>query len=317
MIYTEIASFEPHCSIYDSNMRDLNSLRIFRDVVKAGGYAAAYRQTGQSRATLSRHIMALEDELGARLIERSTRSFRLTGSGRILYERAVELLTGLDETVAVIEDRQHRPQGLVRVTIPPSLLQLVIGREILRYLAETPDVQVQIEVTNRVADLRHDNVDFVIRARAKLDYPLDFVPVRLAQMELAIVTHPLWQNEIVETMVETLTRIPVLAWNGTDGEGLWTLFDGQGAPKDFNLRPRLIADDIDTLRDAALAGLGMALIPRIYVHEDLSLGRLVEVRTDVRAPISMIHAVHLGHRGMRPAVRHLLDWLKQATNHLN
>ncbi|MBJ7577871.1 LysR family transcriptional regulator [Devosia sp. MC532] len=298
-------------------MRDLNSLRIFRDVVKAGGYAAAYRQTGQSRATLSRHIAALEEELGARLIERSTRSFRLTGSGRILYERAVELFAGLDETVAVIEDRQHRPQGLVRITVPPSLLQLLIGREILKYLAEAPDVRVQIEATNRVADLRHDNVDLVIRARSNLDYPLDYVPVRLAAMELAIVAQPKWTEKWVQTLEQARENIPVLAWSGTEGESHWTLYDNAGNPKNVALQPRLIVDDIDTLRDATLAGLGMAQIPRVYVQDDLSIGRLVEIKTDFRPPISIVHAVHLGNRGMRPAVRHLLDWLKQATRQLN
>ncbi len=107
-------------------MHDLNSLKIFRDVVSAGSYSAAQRKSGQSRATMSRHINSLEKSLGARLIERSTRSFRLTEQGQILYERSLDILEQLDEAFTEVENLQREPSGLVRIAIPPSLLHLQI-----------------------------------------------------------------------------------------------------------------------------------------------------------------------------------------------
>jgi len=294
-------------------MRDLNALKIFRDVVRAGGFAAAHRETGQSRATLSRTISALEEELGTRLIERSTRSFRLTESGALLYERSRDILGQLDEAIAMVEDRQREPRGLVQLSVPPSLLHLGIGQAILDYMEATPLVQVQMHVSNREVDIRHEGVDFALRARTRLDYPLDFVPVALARMETYLVVHPRWAPQITATLEETVSRVPVIAWRGMSGQGHWQLQTATGEAHDLALSPRLIVDDITTLRDAALAGMGVALIPRTYVAEDVLLGRLIRVSLDLHPPISIVHAVHLGQRGMRPAVRHLLDWLKRAS----
>lgn len=297
-------------------VKDLNTLRIFRDVAKVGGFTAAHRETGQSRATLSRHVAALEEELGTRLIERSTRSFRLTDQGQLLYDRAVEIFGQLDEAVAVIEDRQQHPQGLVRVAIPPSILQLGIGQEILKYLKAEKDVRVQVEASNRIVDIRHEGVDFIIRSRGVLDYPLDFVPVPLAKMKLTIVAHPSLQTKLMPTLQETLTRCDAIAWTGISGESHWQLMDDKDRTQDLYFTPRLVVDDIAMLRDAALSGLGIVMLPWLFVEEDIAQGRLIEVHTDLKPPTGIIHALHLGQHGMRPSVRHLLDGLKRATQHL-
>lgn len=297
-------------------MRDLNAIKVFRDVVKAGGYSAAHRQTGQSRATLSRYITALEKDLGARLIERNTRSFRLTEQGQILYERSQDILSQLDDAFAMVEDLQAKPSGLVHFAIPPALLHLQVGAEILRYMQTYPDVRVHMEVSNRQVDIHNEGVDFVLRARSKLDYPLDDVPVLLARMELALVMHPKWKKALQPTLIESLEHIPTIAWNGINGRTQWQLMSKDGKTASVPIQPHLIVDDMVMLRNAALNKLGIIMIPKIYVDEDIALGRLINLELDLKPFPSLVHAVHLGHRGMRPAVRHLLDWLKQATQHL-
>ncbi|RKG53921.1 LysR family transcriptional regulator [Acinetobacter cumulans] len=296
-------------------MIDLNSLQLFYVVVSAGGYSAAHRKTGQSRATLSRHIITLEEHLAVRLIERSTRSFRLTEQGQILYTHCQELFAQLDTALMQVETLQHEPQGLVRIAIPPSLLSFhQLGQEILRYMDSYPQVKVQIEVSNRAVDVHHENVDFVIRARTSLDYPLDYVPVLLARMNLVMVVHPKWQNMLSASIDETISQVPCIAWQANGEFAYWSLrHQDTGEVAQHKIRPRLIVDDLSMLREAALNGLGMVMIPHIYVQDDLSLGRLVQVQSIEQPIMSMVHAVHLGNRGMRPAVRHLLDWLKEIT----
>lgn len=291
-------------------MRDLNALKIFCDVARAGGFAAAHRRTGQSRATLSRTVAALEEELGTRLIERSTRSFRLTEAGALLFARGTDIFGQIDEAVAMVEDRLREPRGLVQLAVPPSLIQLGVGETILAYMEAYPRVQVQMHVSNREVDLRHEPFDFALRARNVLDYPLDFVPVPLAKVPTHLVVHPRWQPEIGATLAETLTRVPVVAWRGHGGRSQWHLPNGAGVIQDFALSPRLIVDDITLLRDAVLGGMGMAVIPETAIRQDLKTGGLMVLELDVRPQLSLLHAVHLGARGMRPAVRHLLDWLK-------
>lgn len=294
----------------------LTSLKIFRDVVAAGGFSAAYRKTGQSRATLSRHIAELEQELGARLIERSTRSFRLTEQGQVLYERSLDIFQQVDEALAMVEDQQREPTGLVRVAIPPSLLNFQIGNEILRYMQTYKRVRVQIEASNRQVDLYNEGMDFVVRARTRLDYPNNHVTVLLARMALTLVVHPRWQSALLPGLAETLEHVPAIAWRGMDSQSHWQLLSQQGHSVDLRIHPRLVVDDMQTLRNAALGGIGIAMIPKIYVEDDIAQGRLHELQVDLMPPPSVVHAVHLGRRGMRPAVRHLLDWLKEATRPL-
>lgn len=298
-------------------MRDLNALKIFCDVARAGGFAAAHRMTGQSRATLSRTVAALEEELGTRLIERSTRSFRLTDSGALLYARGRDIFGQIDEAVAMVEDRQREPRGLVQMAVPPSLLQLGVGETILAYMDAYPRVQVQMHVSNREVDLRHEPFDFALRARAMLDYPLDFVPVPLIKVPTRLVVHPRWQPQIGETLADTLTRVPVVAWRGHGGQSQWQLPDRTGTMHAFSLTPRLIVDDITLMRDAVMAGMGMAIIPETAIREALDNGRLIAPELDVLPYLSILHAVHLGACGMRPAVRHLLDWLKARSKEWN
>lgn len=301
-------------------MQDLNSLKIFKDVVSAGGYSAAHRKTGQSRATLSRHVSELEDRLGARLIERSTRSFKLTEQGQILYQSCVEIFDQLDDALITLEGMQKEPSGHIRLAIPTSLLHFHdFSHEIIRYMNEFPKVSIQIEATNRQVDIQHEGFDFVIRARSNLDYPLDFVPVILAKMQMCIVMHPLWKNVITITddLEQSLSSIPAIVWKGQFDHNHWSFLDQQNKTVHYKVVPKLIVDDMEMMRQAALNQLGLIMIPKIYVQEDLALGRLIAIEhPEVFIPESLVHAVHLGHKSMRPAVRHLLNWLKNVTTSL-
>ncbi|QNP49225.1 LysR substrate-binding domain-containing protein [Diaphorobacter aerolatus] len=297
-------------------MHDLNSLKIFLEVVNAGGYTAAHRKTGQSRATLSRHVTELETALGARLIERSTRSFKLTEQGRILHDRSLDIFAQLDDAVAMVENLQREPSGVVRAAIPPSLMQLHLGDEVMRYMQIHTQVRMELEISNRQVDLQNEDVDFVIRARSQMDYPQHFVPVVLGTMPLRLVVHPRWATAIKGSLHETLEHAPVIAWKTSNTQPSWQLIAQDGLPVEVPLRPRLLVNDLATLRQAALQGIGMAIIPEIYVRNAIDQGELIEVALDLQAPASIIHAVHLGRKGMRPAVRHLLDWLKDVTQHL-
>lgn len=298
-------------------MRDLNGLKVFRDVVSAGGYTAAHRLTGQSRATLSRYINDLEASLGARLIERSTRSFRLTEQGQMLYERSLDILSQLDDAFTMVENQQQEPAGLIRISTPPSLLHFhQLGEEILCYMQAYPRVRIRIEASNRQVDLHNEGVDFVLRARSSMDYQQDDVPVLLARMDVCLVAHPRWQSALKPTLTETLEHVPVIAWKGSGDHAHWNLIAQDKQRVSIRLQPRLVVDDIQTLHQAGLAGLGMIMIPLTYVEDDIAQGRLVRAESDLLPAQSLVHAVHLGHRGMRPAVRHLLDWLKEKTAHL-
>lgn len=297
-------------------MLDLKSLKVFHDVAAAGGFSAAHRSTGQSKATLSRHIVELEGALGARLIERSTRSFRLSEPGQLLFERCKDIFAQVHDALAQVEDLQREPSGVVHVAIPPTLLDFYLRDEILRYMQTFPKVKVHIEASSRAVEIHSEGVDLVLRARSHMNYPQDYVTALLARMELVLVVHPSWHAAIQPSLQATLEHVPVVAWRSTGGPAQWSLLNASGEMVSVALQPRLLVDDMRTLQEAALKALGMALIPLVHVQADIDAGRLERLHMDLRPPISLVHGVHLGNRGMRPAVRHLLDWLKEVTSHL-
>ncbi|MDQ2068240.1 LysR family transcriptional regulator [Xinfangfangia sp. CPCC 101601] len=291
---------------------DLNDLRLFVDVAAASSYAKASRLTGVSRATLSRRIAGLEEELGLRLIERSSRTFRLTGPGQQLFDRAKDVVAAADAAFDMLEAEGADPQGEVRFAVAPSVLQLRLNDMIADYLAAFPRVSIQIEATNRRVDLLRDGFDFAIRAGETRSGPLDQVILPFASVEHVLVIAPELTPFLRPTLTETLQQVPSLAWAAAAQPASWRVERSDGTTQPINLSPKLAVEDMAALRIAALRGLGIAMMPRIMVEDDLQAGRLVNIELDMRPPAGRIHAVHLGKKGMRPVVRHLLDWLAAA-----
>lgn len=292
-------------------MHDLNDMRLFVQVAKAGGFAKASRAIGVPRATLSRRIAALEDAMGLRLIERSSRTFRLTGSGEAFFERAKAAVDLADEAFTCgSETVLGEPIGTVRFAAPQSLLQLGLNEMVLAYLAEHPRVSIQIEATNRRVDLLREGFDFAIRARESSRAPLDQVVVPFVEVDHMLAIAPRWQDIAGKTVETLLANVPVLAWAAAGEPAVWRLLDASGNIRQVSLDPRLTVEDMTFLKDAAVAGLGVALLPRITARAELDTGALVELALDLQPPRGRIHAIHLGRKGMRPAVSHLISWLQ-------
>lgn len=295
---------------------DLNDLRFFTMVAQAGGYAAAARKYGIARATLSRRVAALEEALGQRLIERSSRSFHLTDAGEALFARAREAISQAEAAFACLPGGETALRGRLRLAAPPSLLALGFYRLLVEFLQRHSGIELHIAATNRRVDLRAEGIDLALRVGDPSLAAPDLVVVPFCQIDHVFVHAPslsLPENRPVSAMLET---IPSLAWGPPDQAITWDL-EGEGKRREtVALTPRLQVQDMAMLRQAALAGLGLAMMPRFLVAEDLAEGRLVEKSFALSAPTLRIHAVHLGVKHMRPALRVLLDDLKQAARHL-
>lgn len=291
---------------------DLNDLRLFVQVARAGGYAAASRETGTPRATLSRRIAAFEAELGHRLIERSSRSFRLTASGTQLLARTEGLVGQAEAAFDALDSPGAAPRGALRFAVAPSVLQLHLGAMVLDYLTEFPGVDLRIEATNRRVDLLREGFDFAIRAGDPATAAPDQVVLPLARVGHVLAISPALLPKVGDTLAGTLRQIPPLGWAGATGPAHWRLQDAAGRMVKLPITPRFAVEDMGLLQQAARAALGIALLPQVMAAADLAAGRLVALDLDLQAPEGRIHAVHTGSRGMRPLVRHLLDWLARA-----
>src|SRR6185437_296936 len=146
-------------------MQDLNDLRFFGEVVEQNGFAAAARKLGIPRSRLSRRIGLLEERLGVRLIQRSTRRFAVTEIGREYYRHCVAMMVEADAAQEAIDRLRSEPQGRVRMSCPPSIIYFQVGEMIARFMEQCPKVEVLLESTNRRVDVIREGLDLAIRVR--------------------------------------------------------------------------------------------------------------------------------------------------------
>jgi DNA-binding transcriptional LysR family regulator len=291
-------------------MQDLNDLYFFVQVVDHNGFAAAARALSMPRSRLSRRIGLLEERLGVRLIQRSTRRFAVTEIGREYYRHCVAMLVEAEAAQDAIERARAEPQGTVRVSCPSSVLYFQVGEMVARFMAECPKVQVHLESTNRRVDVIREGFDMAIRVRFPPLEESDLVMKVLAESPQRLVASPTVLERLSRPFVPAdLNALPSLAWGPPHPSYEWTLEGPNGATVRIPHEPRFVTEDMVTLRLAALRGVGLAQMPTMVVRNDLRDGTLIDVLPDWAPRTGIIHAVFPSRRGLLPSVRALLDFL--------
>ena len=288
---------------------DLNDLYYFCEIVRHGGIAAAERATREPKSKLSRRLANLEDRLGVRLVERSTRRFRVTEVGQTFYRHCCNMVLEAQQAQAAVAVVKERPAGRVRFSCPTGMLETVMPF-LASFLAAYPDVSLEIVTSNTPLDLIEQRVDVALRVRFSLDGDASLTMRALASSRRILVATPLIAAQIKgETDPECLTHIPSLAFGADDEPDVWRLIGPGQREKAVRLTPRLICGELFVLRAAAVAGLGVALIPDHFCQEDLHDGRLVRLLPEWYKQPGLVHLVFTTKRGLTPAVRALIDHL--------
>lgn len=294
-------------------MQDLNDLYFFAQVVEHGGFSAAARKLDMPRSRLSRRIALLEERLGVRLIQRSTRQFSVTEIGREYHEHCVAMLVEAESAQEVIERNRAQPRGVVRVSCPSSLIYFQVGEMIARFMAECPEVEVLLESTNRRVDVIREGFDMAIRVRFPPLEESDLIVKTLAQNPQRLVASPALLEGFAEPLRPAdLALLPSLGWEPTRREHEWRLDGPEGATAVVRHRPRFVTEDMAALRLAALRGVGVCRLPTLVVADDLEAGRLVDVLPAWVPRAGILHAVFPSRRGLLPSVRALIDFLAAA-----
>lgn len=257
------------------------------------------------KSTVSRKVSDLEARVGARLLQRTTRSVTLTDVGRAYYERCVRIVAELEEAEQVVSQMQATPRGLLRITVPISFA--VLGPLIARYLALYPDVQVEVFSTGRRVDLIEERYDLALRAGPPPDSTL--IGRKVGVVRRCVLAAPQLAQRIGPlsdpTSLERLDCV-VFAPEGTT----WTLVSGT-KQTEVHLQPRLMANDYDLLRSVARDGFGLALLPEYQCLDDVAQGRLVPVLAGWSAREVPVYALYPSARHLSPKVIALLDLLHE------
>jgi DNA-binding transcriptional LysR family regulator len=288
---------------------DLNDLYYFCEIVRHGGIAAAERATREPKSKLSRRLANLEDRLGVRLVERSTRRFRVTEIGQIFYQHCSNMVLEAQQAEAAVAGVKERPSGSVRFSCPSGMLETVTPI-LASFLAAYPDVTLDVVSSNTPTDLIEQRVDVALRVRFSLDGDASLTMRALASSRRILVATPLIASQVKdETDLECLTHIPSLAFGADDDPDVWKLVGPGDSEKTIRVKPRLICGELFVLRAAASAGLGVALIPDHFCQEELLDGRLVRIFPEWCKQPGLVHVVFTNKRGLTPAVRALIDHL--------
>jgi DNA-binding transcriptional LysR family regulator len=290
-------------------MQDLNDLYYFVQVVDHLGFAPAARAIGLPKSKLSRRIALLEERLGVRLIQRSSRRFAVTEIGQDYYRRCLAMLVEAEAAQGVIDQVRTEPQGVVRMSCPTALLHFQFGELIARFMVEYPRIEVHLESTNRRVDVIGEGFDLAIRVRFPPLEQTDLVMRKLDESTQFLVASPACLRERPITQPVELSGFPSLDLGPPHGEHNWCLEGPDGATALVPHKPKLVTDDMSVLRRAALAGVGIVQMPSLMVWEDLTAGRLVSVLPEWQPRSGIVHAVFPSRRGLLPSVRTLLDFL--------
>lgn len=291
-------------------MQDLNDMLYFAEVVDSGGFAAAGRALAIPKSKLSRRVAELEARLGVRLLQRTTRKLSLTQAGEIYHRHCVAMREQAEAANEAVLRVQSEPRGTVRVTCPVTLAQSTIGPLVPRFLAQHPQVRIEMQVTNRVVDLVQEGVDVALRVRASLDDSGSLVIKNLGPTHGLLVASPqLLQRQGSPQSPQELRHLPTVAMSAADGRANWQLQGPGGKLFDLEHHPVLTADDLLTLKFAVLQGTGMSVLPDYMCAEEMRRGDLVPVLADWQPRAAMVLAVFPSRRGMVPAVRRFLDFL--------
>ncbi|KQM18434.1 LysR substrate-binding domain-containing protein [Novosphingobium sp. Leaf2] len=285
---------------------DLNDLAYFAQVVRHGGFAAAGRALREPKSKLSRRVAGLEARLGLRLIERSSRRFRVTETGQAFYERCRAMLAEAERAEALVMEAQAEPHGRIRFSCPTGMIAPVADL-VTSFLDRYPKVRLQLIAADRAVDLIDERIDLALRVRVEMTTDAELTVRSLGQSVRVLVAAPKFAGQVAS--VEQLASEPTLSTNDEHDFVNWDLETADGRKQSVRVEPRMGCTDMDQLLSAALAGLGIALLPDRVCRPALDAGRLERVLPEWHGQIGNVHLVFTTRRGLPPAVRALIDHL--------
>lgn len=284
---------------------NLDDLSDFLLVASHKGFAQASRKSGRPKASLSRKVMALESALGVRLFERGAKTIRLTAEGTSLFERTSGPFREIAEAGEVLRDGQTQPHGLLRISAPTLLGQLLMGRIAAQFTMAYPEVRLSINLEDRQVDLVSEGYDLVIRVNPEPSSEL--VGRCFVKDQVHIVSTPELKKRYVRAGQKLQSLLPVIVRESQRSSGSWRILGP--TIKEIPTQTVLQLPLLVMIRDAALTGLGAAKLPNLVVADDLKAGRLVSWGAASDQP-SELWVLHTSRRLPSAKVKAFINFLE-------
>lgn len=291
-------------------MHSLDDLYYFYLVVKHGGFSAASQATDISKTTLSRRIDALEKRYRVKLIERSTRHFKVTALGQQFYSECSNTIQQAECAHSVLLKERTEVSGLIRISCPPLMMQFQI-RDILHpFLKQYPQVSVEIELSSRRVDVIHDEIDIAIRTNFEKNHDSSLIVRPVIQTVHGLVASPALVANASQVTLENLASYPVAALGTYQKSYGWKLnHQHSGEQHCIAFEPRIKCSDLHSVHAAVMDGLGIADLPLLVVAQDIKAGRLLHLLPDWQARMGTVELVYTSRQGKRLVVELLIEHL--------
>jgi DNA-binding transcriptional LysR family regulator len=296
-------------------VRDLDSLLMFATVASCGSFSAATRTTGIPKATLSRRIKQLEEDLGVRLLQRNSQSIALTEAGRAFHEHCVRIASEVELAKAAMADLNGAPRGVLRVSAPYTAARGIVLPMLADFMVRYPQVRVALTLRNDAQDLVSQQDDLVIATNFADSTQASRLLLRGSSHLYASPAY-LRRRKAPDTPAD-LARHQLLAYTMAPGGAppVWRL-RADDRRESVSIAPTLASNDLGPLHAAALAARGILLAPDPFVVEDVEAGRLMRVLDRWSGPDVELRAVFGSRRGLMPKVRVFIDSLLECCRQL-
>jgi DNA-binding transcriptional LysR family regulator len=293
----------------DNRVLDLNHLRLFVEIVKVGSFAEAARRSGTPTNTVTRHIQQLEAAAQMRLMQRSTRKLTLTAAGQALYDRCAQSVEALADAAKEMAEDGQAPSGQVRVAAAAQFFDVFAMKHMAEFLALHPRIRVEFLLDDAKVDLIAQSIDVAFRPGRLLKS--SSVGRRLIEAPFILVAGPSYLTENgTPTDPLALSRHQCLVMGSDSGGAKWQL-EGPGGSIEVAVSGRFRANNARAIMQAAIAGLGIALIPYPLCVAEVAAGQLARVLAEYRRDFAGVYAVYPNRRHIAPAVSLFVDFVSE------
>jgi DNA-binding transcriptional LysR family regulator len=289
-------------------MDTLDGLKTIVAVVETGSFTAASERLGMSKALASKYVGEVEDKLGVRLFNRSTRRLALTEAGRSYYERALPLLEEFAELVDNVTGEQSNPQGLLRVSVPVTFGEMKLSPLIPKFLARYPDMRVELQLLDRMIDMLEEGIDVVIRIGGVDDSNL--IARHIKSLPLILCASPQYIQEHGQPRCaqDISEHNCIIDSNFRIGKQ-WPIISPDGVTDSIAVTSKVAANSPRAVKEIAIAGGGIGMIPRFIVEDAFAEGSLVEILPGYSTLEFGLFAIYPHRRYLPKKVRCFIDFM--------
>lgn len=290
-------------------MQNFNDLWYFAAVVRHGGFSAAARHLNVAKSMLSRRVRKMEDELGVRLLERTSHKFEVTEVGLQFYHRCEAAILEMEAAEEVAMSMSAEPRGTITASCLPGLCAEILGQAIPPFLEAYPKVRVHLVVSSRRYDLVNEHIDVAIRSGLGGSMEADVIVKHISEVHFGLVASPKFaERHGLPGSPADIVNFPTLSPDHLGDGETWKLTGPGGVEYAAAIRPNVSSDDASVLLNAALGGSGISFLPDFITLSEIRSGKLLRVLPEWHGIDHALHMAFPSRRNMLPAVRAFIDF---------